>query len=175
MNSKAIFRKNIRKISRLHSPKSESLQSFRIMRIIEKSYYFKKSETILIYSPIKSEVLVDSLVNRYKNKKTFILPRINSAKLELFYLSNSFTINKFGIKEPFDKKILDIQNIDLAIIPGVAFDRSNNRLGRGKGYYDKLLKTLSSNTLKVGICFPYRLFKKIPIESHDIKMDLVVY
>lgn len=79
---------------------------------------------------------------------------------------------KFKILEPTSKKIIDQDNIDVAIIPGVAFDIEKNRMGRGKGYYDKFLK--DKKFLKVGICFDYQLLDKIPVEVNDIKMDEII-
>mgnify|MGYP001027393104 CR=1 FL=1 len=67
---------------------------------------------------------------------------------------------------------MDIHLIDLMIIPALAFDKENNRLGRGKGFYDKLLE--NSNTLKVGVCFPFQFLDKIPTEEFDVKMDYVI-
>jgi 5-formyltetrahydrofolate cyclo-ligase len=63
--------------------------------------------------------------------------------------------------------------IDLAVIPGVAFDRHGARLGRGKGYYDRLL-SLMLNAYKIGICFPFQLLEHIPSEPHDVLMNEVV-
>ena len=66
-----------------------------------------------------------------------------------------------------------ITEITFAVIPGVAFDHTGNRLGRGKGYYDRLLPHLSK-AFKVGICFPYQLIETIPTEPFDIPMDSVI-
>ena len=63
--------------------------------------------------------------------------------------------------------------IDLAIIPGVAFDLNGNRLGRGKGYYDRLLPKLSCHT--IGICYPYQLIDEVPHEPHDVPVDEIIY
>ncbi|HQG08910.1 MAG TPA: 5-formyltetrahydrofolate cyclo-ligase, partial [Dysgonamonadaceae bacterium] len=67
---------------------------------------------------------------------------------------------------------VDFDSIDLIIVPGVAFDRKLNRLGRGKGYYDRLLSQLKSP--KIGICFDFQLLESIPVEDWDIKMDMIV-
>ncbi len=79
----------------------------------------------------------------------------------------------FGILEPTGLDFTDYSQIDLGIIPGVVFDRDLNRLGRGKGYYDKLLPLLDAAYL-VGVCFSFQLKVKIPVESHDFPMNSVI-
>ncbi|MBX2841160.1 MAG: 5-formyltetrahydrofolate cyclo-ligase [Flammeovirgaceae bacterium] len=64
--------------------------------------------------------------------------------------------------------------IDLIIIPGLGFDKKNNRLGFGAGYYDKFLQS-QPKAIKMGIAYPFQVLEKIPSEPHDIKMDLVIY
>lgn len=82
----------------------------------------------------------------------------------------------FGIREPDPEQwpAADIQTIDLALIPGLAFDRSGNRLGRGKGFYDRLLGSPGFRALKIGIVTERFLLPEIPVEAHDIRMDLVL-
>jgi hypothetical protein len=78
----------------------------------------------------------------------------------------------FGIWEPGDTRETDPGSIDWIIVPGVAFDKKLNRLGRGKGYYDKLL--VQTSATKIGICYELQLFDEIPAEPHDIKMDFII-
>ncbi|MCG8410617.1 MAG: 5-formyltetrahydrofolate cyclo-ligase, partial [Bacteroidales bacterium] len=79
---------------------------------------------------------------------------------------------QFGINEPVGENYDSPEKIDLIIIPGVAFDSENNRLGRGKAYYDKLLK--QTKAFKLGICFDFQMVDKVPTDKYDIKMDRVV-
>ena len=79
----------------------------------------------------------------------------------------------FGIMEPIEQETtVDESEIDLIIVPGVAFDRQLNRMGRGKGYYDRLLSTLQAP--KIGICFDFQLQDTVPTESFDKKMDMII-
>lgn len=82
-------------------------------------------------------------------------------------------ISSYGIEEPVGEAFTDYTSIDLIIVPGVAFDCKGNRLGRGKGFYDRLLPQISS-AYKVGICFPYQLVKEVPAEVFDIRMDEII-
>ena len=76
--------------------------------------------------------------------------------------------------EPTGEVFDNYTDIDLAVIPGVAFDKDGNRMGRGKGYYDRLLPKLG-NTYKIGICLPFQLVEKIPTDEHDVRMDEVLF
>ena len=80
-------------------------------------------------------------------------------------------VGAFGIIEPLGDEI-DCNIIDFIIVPGVAFDRNLNRLGRGKGYYDRLLS--ESNAFFAGIGYQMQVLEKIPVEDHDIKMNCII-
>jgi 5-formyltetrahydrofolate cyclo-ligase len=78
----------------------------------------------------------------------------------------------YGIPEPDGPEFTDYNLIDFVIVPGVAFDRNNNRMGRGKAYYDKFLKHLTA--YKSGICFDFQLVNEVPSDENDISMDIVI-
>ena len=75
--------------------------------------------------------------------------------------------------EPSGELFDDYAAIDLAVVPGMAFDIQNNRLGRGKGYYDRMLPKLV-NAYKIGVCFSFQRLPGIPAEGNDVKMDEVI-
>ena len=79
----------------------------------------------------------------------------------------------YGIEEPTGALFTDYDAIDFIVVPGVAFDRNGNRLGRGKGYYDRLLPRIPS-AYKAGICFPFQIVEEVPAETFDIRMDEVI-
>lgn len=81
---------------------------------------------------------------------------------------------KYQIMEPDGDPFTDFNSIDVALIPGMAFTQDGKRLGRGKGYYDRLLAQMPS-VYKIGICFPFQLLKDIPTDENDILMDEVIY
>ena len=85
------------------------------------------------------------------------------------------SLNKgaFNIMEPYGTPYTNYSEIDLAIIPGMAFDNNGNRLGRGKGYYDRLLEKMTS-IYKIGICFPFQMVDNVPTECTDIKMNEII-
>ncbi len=75
--------------------------------------------------------------------------------------------------EPAGCLFTDYSAVDLAVVPGMAFDKSGNRLGRGKGYYDRLLPLIGYK-YKIGICFPFQFLDSIPVEPTDIPVDEVI-
>jgi 5-formyltetrahydrofolate cyclo-ligase len=79
----------------------------------------------------------------------------------------------FNIMEPVGKAFSNYEEIDVAVIPGMAFDGRCNRLGRGRGYYDRLLPKLPQ-AYKIGICFDFQKLPGIPADEHDIKVDEIV-
>ena len=81
-------------------------------------------------------------------------------------------LGAFRIEEPDGDNTVDISDIDLIIVPGVAYDRDGNRVGRGKGYYDRLLRRSTATT--IGVCYDFQLFDEIDAEEHDIPVHFVV-
>jgi 5-formyltetrahydrofolate cyclo-ligase len=109
-------------------------------------------------------------------KKTILLPAVKGDELELKIFTDENCLvyeGPFGIGEPIGKAFLKWEDIELMIIPGIAFDKLLNRMGRGKAYYDKLLTQTSAK--KVGVCFQFQVIENVPTEAHDIKMDDLLY
>ena len=80
---------------------------------------------------------------------------------------------QFGIGEPTGPEWTDLDAVKLIVVPGVAFDNKLNRMGRGRGFYDRLLKS-TPNAIKVGVAYDFQVLSEIPVEDFDVKMDLVV-
>ena len=130
---------------------------------------------VLIYSSLWDEVDTSWLLRQYIHEKSIVLPTVVGDSLELHeYVSqNTTVVGAYGITESTGPIVTDYDSIDLAIIPGRAFTPDGCRLGRGKGYYDRLLPLLHCPT--IGICFSFQILENIPIDTHDIKVDKVIY
>lgn len=132
-----------------------------------------KAQRVLLFHSLPDEVDTHSLIERYRSTKTILLPSVVSDHLELheYGTEASSTVGAFNIIESEGRivPISEYQDIELAIIPGVAFDKEGNRLGRGKGYYDRLLPLLKCHT--IGLCYPFQMVEQVPHEPHDIKVD----
>ncbi|MFA6806240.1 MAG: 5-formyltetrahydrofolate cyclo-ligase [Bacteroidales bacterium] len=142
---------------------------------LEKEDYFINSNIVLAYWSMSDEVRTHEFILRWYKKKTILLPCVEGDILKLRVFEGMETMRKgeaYSILEPIGKEFADTDKIDLMIIPGIAFDKEYNRLGRGKGYYDKLLSSACS--IKVGVCFEFQFFDKIPTEEFDIKMNYIL-
>lgn len=135
---------------------------------------FQQAQYVLLYHSLNDEVQTHEFIEKWKENKQIILPVVTGDTLELRYYTGKQDLQtgSFGIEEPTGKLFTEYDKIDLAIIPGVSFDKQGHRLGRGKGYYDRLLPQLKT-ACKIGICFSFQLSEQIPDEKHDVKMDCV--
>ena len=104
-----------------------------------------------------------------------MLPVVTGDDLELRVYTGpgDLATGAYGMEEPTGALFTDYDAIDFIVVPGVAFDRNGNRLGRGKGYYDRLLPRIPS-AYKAGICFPFQIVEEVPAETFDIHMDEVI-
>ena len=147
-----------------------------ILKILKK----KKLKNISLYYPSNFEVDTSSLFNILKKKKsiTTSLPKILPSGRMKFVVWNFFDplkINKFGFLEPTNYN--NIATPEIMIIPLVAFDEFRNRLGYGKGYYDKFLARQikgKKSILTIGLAFSFQKYKKIPTTKSDMKLDHIL-
>lgn len=137
---------------------------------------YMRATTILLYHSLPDEVCTHTLISKaYNQGKRVLLPTVVGSELELHEYTPSAGTHQgsFSIIESDGPLFTDYPSIDLAIIPGMAFDSEGNRLGRGKGYYDRLLPRLHCPL--IGLCFPFQFVESIPVEPHDRKVDVVLY
>lgn len=135
------------------------------------SLYFKQSNIIGLYVNISSEVDTSLLINICLKDKVLALPRVNGDTMD-FYLINSINDLKegsFHILEPKDYcQKIDVNDLDLVIVPGIVFDHDNYRIGYGKGYYDKYLQNYQH--IAIGIAYSKQIVELIDHDEYDIKL-----
>ncbi len=138
---------------------------------------WRAAGTVLLYHALPDEVNTASLLDSaVRQGKRVLLPRVVGDDLELrIYSPGSLQQGSYGIMEPMGEIFSPslYSTIDLAIVPGMAFDRRGSRLGRGKGYYDRLLPLLTC-AHKIGLCFSFQFLDFLPTEAHDVAMNEVV-
>ncbi len=145
--------------------------------------HYADAATVLVYMHFRDEVRTADLVTQLlQTDKQIVVPYCVGDELELFRLADlaELTEGTWDILEP--KKVLrsDVEKraapeeLDLLAVPGVAFDRSGGRVGHGRGYFDRLLARLRSDALSVGLAFECQLFDQVPMDDHDIPLDMIV-
>lgn len=138
---------------------------------------YKEANVIALYNNLKSEVDTSKLI-KYSLKigKTVLLPRVvnNNLKFYKVTFNDELIKSSFGVFEPSENEnnYVSSKKINLMIVPGVCFDKSKNRMGFGKGYYDRYLENTNINT--IGICFDEQIVSKLPVNKNDIRMKMIV-
>ncbi|QSL66144.1 hypothetical protein MERGE_000519 [Pneumocystis wakefieldiae] len=171
-------------------------QSMAVTDSLIKLPEFKKSRSISVYlSMVYGEISTDEIIKRsHQMGKKIYVPYVDGSEMFMFRLystedPSTFVKNKWGIPQPsksyakgIREEAMDKDGLDLIIIPGVAFDRNLNRLGHGKGYYDKYLSKIKDwsekNNLnapaKVGVALKEQLVDFVPTDSLDVKLDILL-
>lgn len=174
MNKKEL-RKLIAQNKKHYSTEQKKVWSSSLLGKLEDHPAFIAAETVLLYYSLPDEVQTHDFVERWRLKKQIILPVvIGDGELELRRYTGPQDLAKgaFGIEEPVGECFESFDQIDLVIVPGVAFDAKGNRLGRGKGFYDRLLPKIKAR--KIGICFDFQVADLIPTDEYDQPMDEVL-
>ena len=129
------------------------------------------ARTVCAFTSLPSE---PDLLTPWPDGKKITLPRVVGSKMRLHLVDHSemLVAGSFGILEPAPSAPLASAKADIIFVPGLAFDRSGVRLGRGGGYYDRLLTDFEG--LRVGVCFEGSVLEQIPSESHDACMDFLI-
>jgi 5-formyltetrahydrofolate cyclo-ligase len=155
-------------------PTSErQMYSQQILEQLEQMTCFRDAKTVLLYYPIQNEVDVLPLVKKYKHEKTLLFPVSHRRGMTVHpYAGNEHMHRgKFGIPEPttpaYDGEI------DLVIVPAVAFDAKGRRLGRGGGYYDRFIKKLT-HTVLVGVGYDFQLVDEVPAARYDQRVHRII-
>ncbi len=139
--------------------------------------FWRGISTILLYSPLPGEPNPVQLM-KSNLSCNFFFPRIEGDHLGIYRYEHPcrWRIGPFDLKEPDPDtwELVSPEIIDLALIPGLAFDSSGGRLGRGAGFYDRLLGKSDFKGLKIGVCWESQIVSSVPCDAHDIPMDHII-
>ncbi|MBQ9362231.1 MAG: 5-formyltetrahydrofolate cyclo-ligase [Bacteroidaceae bacterium] len=173
------LRKRIAEQKSRHTQEERDKLSREVCNRVLASPQWADAETILLYHALSDEVNTDALIEQaLREGKNVLLPVVVADDLELrtYTSRESMKVGAYGILEPTGPVFppSEYRQIQLVIVPGMAFDSAGHRLGRGKGYYDRLLPRLTK-AFKMGICWNFQFLGQIPAEIHDVKMDEIIY
>ena len=173
MMEKKELRARIKTLKRERSKEELARQSEVIMMKLEQEEDFIKAETVMLYNALPDEVQTQAFIERWRHKKSIVLPTVVGDDIIPVMLDEGtgFAVGDFNIMEPQNEPYNG--GYDLIIVPGVAFDKKGNRIGRGKGYYYRFL-CKHIDVKRIGICFDFQLVDEVPTEPTDIRMDKVI-
>lgn len=151
-------------------------ESVAVCNRLEHTKLFINSKNILCYWAMDDELDTKPFMQKWFGQKRFLLPSIKGDELEIRPFNGIENMQKgehFNIPEPIGNAFTDYEAIDMIIVPGRAFDEEGHRIGRGLGFYDRILENITAK--KIGVCFKCQLFDNVPTEEHDIQMDIVLH
>ena len=170
-------KQRLRERMRVLAGSSEPGDSSALMEKVQALDSWNQASSVLLYAPLPGEPDATLLIGN-REERHFLFPRIEGDTLGIYRRGarSRWITGPFGLQEPDPEswEACSPADVDLVMVPGLAFDLSGRRLGRGKGYYDRLLGLPEFSATKVGLAWPWQLLPSVPAEEHDVRMDLVV-
>lgn len=173
--TKAALRRQMRAAKQRHESQLASMSQTVCELLVPR---LSDARVVMAYWPLPDEVDIRQLLDRLVAAgRQVVLPRVtgdDTMELRCYTSSADLREGAFHIQEPTGVLFEDYDAVDVALIPGMAFDAAGRRLGRGRGYYDRFL---AQHPLRrtIGVCFPFQQVAQVPADSHDIAMDELVY
>ncbi|MBQ7635335.1 MAG: 5-formyltetrahydrofolate cyclo-ligase [Bacteroidaceae bacterium] len=173
---KTALRRHIRALIRQQSPEALKAWSQQLAVALEAHPWFSKARSVMLFAALPDEPQTHSLLQRHARAKHLFLPAVVGDEIEVrrFRSAQDLRRGAFGIEEPVGEPLARLAEIDLIVVPGVAFDSEGRRLGRGKGYYDRLLASPDLRARLLGYAFPFQIVDRVPVDEHDVRMHGVV-
>ena len=178
LNSKQQIRERVRQARERLSGREVNYNSSLICEKLQAFPLFVDAKIIGGFSAIRNEVNLRTVLEEAMKRKKVSFPVVNKDRGELeFYVVqdyHSLRPRSYGILEPDPENAERVEenDVDLIIVPGIAFDEKGNRIGYGKGYYDKFLRGIKA--IKVGIAYEFQMIPLLPAEEHDLSMDFII-
>lgn len=162
----------MRHLDRSLAPEVRASVSEALWRRVEVLETFRKAKRVALFSALADEPDTTWALARWHGDKELFLPRVEGEEMHFYpYRPDRMGEGSFGISEPQQGERIDPRTLDLILVPGVAFTAAGDRMGRGKGFYDKYLSTVRPDLVKVGVCYHHQVVPSLPVEPHDVRMD----
>jgi 5-formyltetrahydrofolate cyclo-ligase len=184
MGNSAAFEKNLlrekmRALRRQLDPAWKAAASQAIVSHLEALPVFQQARVIHTYVAWRNEVDTHDLIRRLlREGRRIAVPKVETAtgQLQQYFIADFSELQNgaFGILEPSPDpdRLAAPSQFDLVLVPGLAFDRAGNRLGMGKGHYDRFLAEV--RTPKIALAFEFQLVEKLPVEAHDQRVNMII-
>lgn len=174
---KSEIRSEIRLRKRQFTPERLRELSLCIMQRLTEHPRIVAAKTVLMYYSLPDEPDTHDTINRLASMgKRILLPVVTGEEtmiLREYYGEKDLQKGSLSIMEPTGEPFTAYEEIDVAVIPGMAFDTNGNRLGRGRGYYDRFLRPLPY-IYKIGVCFDFQKLSCIPTDENDVRMQEIL-
>ncbi|MDL2206373.1 5-formyltetrahydrofolate cyclo-ligase [Eubacteriales bacterium OttesenSCG-928-N13] len=174
--NKADLRREMRARRDAITAKDREILSMQLRERIFAMEEYQGACRLMCYAAIGSEPDLSQVIERaLMDGKSLYLPRTEQhhvMRAVRFHEGERLALGKMNVPEPQGDETIDPREIDLILVPGVAFDRAGNRMGYGAGYYDRFL--VNGSGLKLGVCFEQQLLDALPTDENDIQMDALV-
>jgi 5-formyltetrahydrofolate cyclo-ligase len=181
-NMKAGLRKEILNRLRKQPEDDKRVKEKVIKEQFLSSEEFLNNRVMMFYVSMQEEVDTWAMIEEAIDRgKTVVVPyslkeNNTMVPIQIWDVKKDLEKGVYGIYQPKskEKNIIPLTDIEIVIVPGVAFDKENNRLGRGKGYYDNFLRKLPKKTVAIGLCFDFQIVKDLPTDQFDLPVHSII-
>ena len=175
LTDKRQIRRNVRaEIAKLSTDEKSTL-SAQICSTLLHSQEVGDASVVALFISLTDEPETVEIIAELAKTKRVVVPRIEGEEMNFYEIAEGLAEGVFGILEPLSTTPVEPSEIDVMVVPGVAFTQSGERLGRGKGFYDKYLSRKGFRAHTIGICYPCQVVEHLPVEPHDKVMDEVIW
>lgn len=144
-----------------------------------KSLVFNKAKVVMFYISFGGEVKTKDMIEQAQNLGKMVAVPVcgKNRTIRACILDDEAMLAKgpYGVKEPVIKKSVGLKDLDLVIVPGIAFDKKGARLGRGKGHYDRFLKKIYPKTVSLGLAYDFQIVPRLPATKRDVGVQKIIF
>ena len=180
MPVKKELRQQLRQVASEIAPEEIVDQSHRACQLLFEQAEFKKAETVMVFLSLAGEIDTSPIVLRcWQERKRVLAPKVSwnqrrMMPVEIRSLTEDLMVTGMGIREPISGIPFPISLLDMVIVPGLGFDEKGNRLGRGRGFYDRFLAHAEFKGIACGLAFEQQALEEIPVGPLDRHVDMLV-
>ena len=177
-SDKSALRRQVREFVRVLTAEQRAAHSRKLCDVMRAQPVWQRSRHVLLFAPLADEPEITPLIDDAMLRKLIVaVPRFNSERgryfAALLTARAAMDPGPFGALEPdAGSPAIPLNQLDLVLVPGIAFDLAGRRLGRGKGFYDRLLTEVSGH--KCGVAFDEQIVAEVPEEPHDVRVDSIL-
>jgi 5-formyltetrahydrofolate cyclo-ligase len=176
---KARLRNTILALLKTKKEEELSEKSRSVKGALFRNQLFKQAKTVMFYVSLGNEVNTSEMIKEaLRLGKRVVVPVCSGNRtIEPCEISHECGMRRgpYGILEPAQKQPVPLDEIDLVVVPGLAFDENGRRLGRGKGYYDRFLSLLPRDCRSIGVAFDFQILPSVPVADHDVNVHTVIF